>query len=287
MRKIFVCSDIHGYYTILINALREKGFERENPDHVLMLLGDAFDRGSEAVLLLSFLLELKKAGRLIFIKGNHTLLMLDCLKKIKEYKKPQGLHHYSNGTIGTICQLTNDINITYKLLRWDELTNSEIAKINAAMKPWKNLIKDALNYYETEKYVFVHGWIPVKTIREETYFHNEEIAYIPDWRDLPEDSPLWDKATWVGYPLAQENNCYEPGKIIVCGHWHSSDYNSIKDGTEPFPPRSSTDSDWKHVFRPAVDEHFIAIDACTAYSGLINILVFEEKTKKCVEILDI
>ena len=34
--------------------------------------------------------------------------------------------------------------------------------------------------------------------------------------------------------------------------------------------------DWKKSFEPFVDDGIIAIDACTAYTGLCNVIVIEE-----------
>ena len=44
--KYYIVSDVHSYYSILRRTLDEKGFSL-NKDHVLVLLGDAFDRGEE------------------------------------------------------------------------------------------------------------------------------------------------------------------------------------------------------------------------------------------------
>ena len=45
LTKYFVFSDVHGEYDALINSLRMAGYEGGNPQHKLISLGDAFDRG--------------------------------------------------------------------------------------------------------------------------------------------------------------------------------------------------------------------------------------------------
>jgi len=48
MKKVFVASDIHSFYDDMIRALQEKGFEQNNEDHLLVLNGDALDRGNKS-----------------------------------------------------------------------------------------------------------------------------------------------------------------------------------------------------------------------------------------------
>lgn len=81
--KYFCCSDTHGFYSQLLEALKEKGFDKNNTEHKLVIIGDAFDRGKEAKELLNYLLKLKKSGHLIYIQGNHESLMEDCLFQLK------------------------------------------------------------------------------------------------------------------------------------------------------------------------------------------------------------
>ena len=282
-KKYFAVSDIHGYYAELTTALQSKGFDINNPNHILLSLGDEFDRGSGAVELLKFLQDLQKQNRLILIRWNHTCLMWDCLHEINVYKKPQGSHHYSNGTIGTIMQFTNDYNIIQKLNYWEKLNDSEMTIINNALSPWKDLVKNALNYFEIGNYIFVHGWIPFKSPTIDSY-DNKIMNYFEGWRDIPDYSPLWDAAVWAGFVTAYKNKCFEPNKTIVCGHWHCSAYwGDIVHKYKPFPQKNR--KNWQESFKPAITPEFIAIDACTAYSGLVNVLVFEEISQNNVILL--
>lgn len=49
MAKYFICSDVHGFYTEWMKALKEAGFDIENPNHKIIHCGDLLDRGEEAV----------------------------------------------------------------------------------------------------------------------------------------------------------------------------------------------------------------------------------------------
>lgn len=77
--KYYIVSDVHSYYSILRRTLDEKGFSL-NKDHVLVLLGDAFDRGEETCDTAKFLLSLYDQGKLIYVLGNHEELLVKCLQ---------------------------------------------------------------------------------------------------------------------------------------------------------------------------------------------------------------
>lgn len=47
MKTYFVCSDIHGYFNEWMSSLKDAGFDISNNDHILIVLGDIFDRGGQ------------------------------------------------------------------------------------------------------------------------------------------------------------------------------------------------------------------------------------------------
>ena len=54
-KKLFICSDIHGHATILKEELNKAGFEIGNEQHLLICLGDYFERGDESLEVYEFL----------------------------------------------------------------------------------------------------------------------------------------------------------------------------------------------------------------------------------------
>ena len=59
------------------------------------------------------------------------------------------------------------------------------------------------------------------------------------------------------------------GKTIVCGHWHCSYGHSEYEGIgSEFGP----DADFSPYYAPGI----IALDACTAHSGRVNVVVLED-----------
>ena len=249
MKKYFVVSDIHGFYSELLDGLEDANFDIDNENHILVILGDIFDRGSESLELYEYLIKFNK-NRLILIKGNHEYLYLDLLKK--EYPDE---YDFTNGTVDTFCQLaqrqymdsalgvkTSDFlcdGLLYRefilqkekydncLAIWTEIKN--IVKKHNATKWIKS--KSWLDYYEIDKYILVHSFIPTKLRDEYSYISkmkdaypkDEMKAYDPDWRNGNWNEASWG-CPWRQYQLGLFNEEINEGKILVCGHWHTSDF---------------------------------------------------------------
>ena len=69
--KYYVTSDVHGFYTPLRAILTKAGYFDDTEPHKLLIAGDLFDRGREAVVLQSFILDLLGRDEVILIRGNH------------------------------------------------------------------------------------------------------------------------------------------------------------------------------------------------------------------------
>jgi len=179
--KIFAVSDIHSFYTPLITALEEAGFNQNDENHLLVVCGDCFDRGPESKQMLRFLYDTKNK---IVIRGNHEELFDDCCSA----GYPSIVDYY-NGTYDTICDIGN-MNLDRSFAECCEIS----------YKSTRNLFNKMVNYFETEHYVFVHAWVPT----------------MPEWREAPERR--WKIARW-GDPFVSANHGGNTtGKIIVHGH---------------------------------------------------------------------
>lgn len=247
MIKYFVVSDVHSFYNELMAALNEKGFEKDNPTHKLIICGDLFDRGPDTVKVFEFVKGLQEQGRLIYIRGNHELLLQECVKEIKEEDMPSW-HHFSNGTVKTICQFCNQNEWIIYDPTWTDT-------IYATMQPILDFInKNCVNYVEIGDYILVHAWVP-------TFKH------LKDFRDADNDD--WKQAMWVnGMDMWRNPERRVEGKTVICGHWHANwGHSHIHNEC----------SEWSDdaIFKPFVDEGIIAIDACTAYSGKVNCIILE------------
>jgi serine/threonine protein phosphatase 1 len=261
--KYYIVTDPHGYYTELEKALREEGFFDETKPHKLVVCGDILDRGSEANKLVDFLLQLKNEDKLIYILGNHEDLLVQCLHKIAGggvHEIASGMsHHYQNKTWDTLLQISG----------MDEITayNNPYALVKEVLYSnfYRELLPYGVDYYETEHYIFTHGWIPCIMRGHRPYLKYE---YNPDWR--LEESYVWQRARWHnGMELACKHDITEPGKTIVCGHFHTSYGHAVINGQgEEFGPNAD--------YSPFYAEGIIALDACTARSGKVNCIVIED-----------
>ena len=157
--RYYVVADVHGYYEELITALTEKGFFEDKEPHKLIVCGDLFDRGYEAVKLQQFILELMDKDEVILIRGNHEDLAIELIENIHKWMTAAVMytHHWRNGTVETVLQLTE--------MRLNEACKnpSECAARMNETPFLKQLIPAMLDYFETENYIFVHGWIPTKS----------------------------------------------------------------------------------------------------------------------------
>ena len=111
---------------------------------------------------------------------------------------------------------------------------------------FQRLLGEMKDFYETEHYLFVHGWIPT-----EEDFHSA-------------DEKLWKQARKVGWHEFYGENDVLPEKTIICGHIPTR-------LAYAFAP------DWNLSDSGVYDGNgVIAINGGVEGSGKINVLVLEE-----------
>lgn len=238
--KLFVTADIHGFYDEFMKALNESNFEANNPNHLLISLGDAMDRGNKNLEVIKYLTSIDNK---ILIRGNHEDLLEQLIKR-----KAFFTNDVSNGTLNTLFDLAGG-RITGADLNYyiDKVLNNDI---------YNNYMNQLINYYETKNYIFVHGWVPSVGV----YFNN-------DWRNASAEA--WEDARWTDGSKMTQYRAFEPNKCIVCGHWHCSKWHMLYEGKGEFED-----------FSPYISKEVIALDACTAYSKLVNVLEIEDELLK-------
>ena len=256
--RYYVVADVHGFFDEFRDALEENGFFSDAEPHKLIVCGDLFDRGNQAAELLDFILDLMERDEVILIRGNHEDLTLDLLNGWHKRSYSQYYNH-TNGTIDTVLQLTNstidDLNLSPDSVGKKFLQNPFIQTVIPAMH----------DYYETPNYIFVHGWIPCTALKLGP--HKTQYARIADWRNA--NTKAWDSARWQNGMEAAYNGITEPGKTIVCGHWHCSfgHANYENNGGE---------FDNNPDFSPFYGEGIVALDACTIVSQKVNCIVIDD-----------
>lgn len=255
MKEYFILTDIHSCYDEMIKTLNNNKFDINNKNHIIICCGDLLDRGAKPKEVIDFFYDLMQKERLILIKGNHEDLfksLIDC--------GPAPVHAY-NGTIDTLCVLT------------DSKTNDKVSDMlknkdeNEYIKKMNVLISNSLDFYETNNYVFVHGWIPI--------FLGD------DWRKG--DRRDWYDARWENGITCGFGGHILNDKIIVCGH-RCCAYARIMEITNEHPDKKSecedrfmNPKDNQDLFDIYYGTGFIALDALTVHSGKCNCLYLTEE----------
>jgi len=214
--KNYVVADIHGFYDQLVNSLNEVGFFNDTTGR-LIVCGDILDRGKQAKETVDFLLKLHKEGRLIYIAGNHEDLFMECLHQIVssgiESVSSELSVHYRNKTFDTLLQLS-DMTAEDAWLYPKRL----VARVMDS-DFYKYLLPEAIDYYETEKYVFCHGWIPV--IVKGT-FPVGPYVYNPWWREATVEQ--WRMSRWLnGMDMACNKEILEYAALLIFGEIYNND----------------------------------------------------------------
>lgn len=73
MRRVYVISDLHGYYDLFIKLLDKISF---NEYDLLYILGDICDRGPDSLKILFYI---RNHDNIILLKGNHEYMMQEAL----------------------------------------------------------------------------------------------------------------------------------------------------------------------------------------------------------------
>lgn len=236
-KKFFVVSDIHGHYDVLKDALQKAGFDNENDEHLLICCGDYFDRGNQNAEVLKFF---ERAKNKVLLRGNHEDLLLKLLLTGKVLP-----HNYINGTMQTLTDFFGK----YFINPIDDTI--DFSGKTRTVDRTCDFINETVNYFETENYIFVHGWLPEnsKTLEERKLLSDE----------------AWEKARWTKWTEKYNGEKPLDDKTLVCGHVPT--FYAKKFDTE-------RDEKCADIF---YGNGLIVIDAGTFDTRQINVLVIEEE----------
>lgn len=279
--RYFVFSDAHGFYNELIKALQEAGFDENDKNHMLISCGDNFDRGPDNVKMYNFLRKMKNKNKIILIRGNHEDLLLECIERGQCYG-----HDIHNGTAESIRQfaeMARGFKVSNSLMNWDfkALCDDIVDKSKLV-----NFINDEfVDFFETKLYVFTHGFVPLKDKPEDEQETSPNYVTFPDkmldpnWR-IARDIH-WNEARWLnGMEEVVLNKNFIPGKIAVVGHFHASWGNVRAKYGWKLKKETARQYEFYDIsedyFKPFRAPGIIAIDACTAFTNKVNVLVVDD-----------
>ena len=227
--------------------------------------------GKNADMLMNIKTKLLKAGESFTIcdANNETAILLlsgdvtykfdgkeENAKRANQFvDRPYCVHFSKNNTVTVIANADSRILIQ----QTDNANDFGVVWYSPENVILQEVLDLCIDYYETTNYIFVHGWIP---IIENCYFYDK------DWRHARTER--WEKARWCNPVDMFKYEVYEPNKTIVCGHWHCSAFWHTID------PSQYDEFGENENFDPFISDKVIALDACTAYSKKVNVLIVED-----------
>lgn len=251
--KYFVFSDVHGESEALQTSLKEAGYDKYNPRHILVSLGDNFDRGTDSKGVCSILFHRQDT---ILVKGNHEGFLEEMLEKgiEGEFVLFNILHNGLDKTLESFsgCSIERVVSAA------DLNAMIDIARSNVRHYCSKGLlqkIKDMPLYYETKNYIFVHAGLE------------------PDlpWQMSSQDVMTWDME-YSHRPICSTT------KTVVIGHNHAfrvrnkAKEEGYRESPLGLPWVGNTDEN-----APVRIGNKIAIDPCSNLTHKVNVLVIEDE----------
>ncbi|HWG45592.1 MAG TPA: metallophosphoesterase family protein [Gemmataceae bacterium] len=209
--RLLAIGDIHGClraFTTLLDAVEPQSEDR------IITLGDYVDRGPDSRGVLDRLIALHATGRLIALRGNHDVMML-------EARNGPGMMWLECGgkqALASYGIADWQINALRQGEGWFGVPDEFLGKIPA--RHWKFLEEDCLPYYETDKHIFVHANVYPDLALD------EQPDYMLYWEKLIEPCD------------------HISGKILICGHTRQKSGLPLDLGTSICIDTGAYDEGW-------------------------------------------
>lgn len=243
--KYFLFSDPHGCFEELRSSLEKAGFKEDNNNHIMVGLGDYFDRGSQSSEIYDFLTNKKFKERVYLVRGNHDEMLINFFET--DGKGSTYFNCAFNGMSRTIESFSK-INLNYQLL--NIMPEHYIALINENypdLHSWLTMtLKDG---FQIDNYILTHAGLKHQIVIDENSEEETEEWIIDTWNITPNFVKYYNK----------ENDNFK----YVFGHWHAERLR------EDFGYETSAET-FIHN-----NGKFIGLDAATNVSGFVNVYIIE------------
>jgi serine/threonine protein phosphatase 1 len=190
MSRLIAIGDVHGASRSL-NSLLEK-IQPQRADH-LVFLGDVIDYGIDTQGVIDILIRLSKQCSLSLILGNHEEVCLQAIDDLKSGSTDRSLERW----LGMGGQSTMDSydGATYR----KPLSRQHI-----------EFLKTAVNFVETEQFIFVHAYVSEQKRLEEMP------GEILRWKFIPENPVrhFSGKTVIVGHTRQDSGNVLDLGFLV-------------------------------------------------------------------------
>lgn len=260
--QYFVCSDTHGFHLEFLSDLYKSGFDINNENHKLIVVGDICDGGAFFKEHLLFLYDLYKKDRAIILHGNHDYILIGFLKNLYSYD-----HFLKDGLEETISSLL-DYNFSFDVFKRSFPNKSDssvfsiwqsiiVGKIKKKYPFLLDFLSNLPHFYETEHYIFTHG----------------SIDYLcADWRNPTIKGNKchgWVALHFIG-PDYYKTFVNNTGKTLVVGHLNADLMRYCLEGiiVSDFSKQNS-------IYYNELDDVYF-LDTLTCYSKRVNFLVLND-----------
>ena len=249
--KYFLFSDVHGEYDALITSLEAAGFDLSNPEHMLIGLGDYFDRGSQNEMVLVFLKTMLDMGRIKLIRGNHDDMLLNFLRTTG-LGEPIDIFYNKTQYVNDIVY--NGMNMTVAELAGQPETAKNLSVLIDGVDGFRRQVKDKHPYLISmvenmtdrvliDNYVLTHAGF--------TLYNYEEMK-VNNW-------------SHTEAMIERLQSFLNPHLIYIFGHWHAEKLN------KKF--KVATDNMNKFVYK-----NFIGIDGKSNLTKKVTVHIIETET---------
>jgi serine/threonine protein phosphatase 1 len=190
--KYFIVSDIHGNYDGLMRALAAAGYNEKDTNHILVSLGDNFDRGVQNIEVYNFL----RRERVLLVKGNHEEFLIKFLENKSFFDEEL---YFQNGVIETIEEFAKTPIIIGETNNYATI-QQKIIKSYPSLLNW---LKFMVGGYVIGDYILIHAG-----------FRGSDIY----------DPSLWVEDNWAKTEDFIKN-FPNTNKKFIFGHWGCSQLN--------------------------------------------------------------
>jgi hypothetical protein len=245
--KYFLFSDVHGEYDALITSLEAAGFDISNKEHMLIGLGDYFDRGSQNELVLALLMAMQDQGRIKLIRGNHDDMLLNFLgngdiqNRFDLMRSTQIFINdiIHNGLNMTVAQLAGQSEVSSNLSVLIDGADSFRNQIKVKNPELLNLLNSMTNKIVIDNYVITHAGFTLK----------DDVMVVDNWAHTER-------------MIENNHHLLNPNLTYIFGHWHAQRLNKKFN--------VQTDNINKFVYK-----NLIGIDARTNLTKEVTIHIIE------------
>ncbi len=166
-KRILAFGDIHGC-SVAFDALLEA--VTPGPDDLVITLGDYIDRGPDSKKVVDHLIVLHERLNIVSLAGNHEEMILDWRNKGYD----AALTWWANGGLATLRSYCQSDEKWLLEMFWKSYSSPETEDYHAAAcalipgEHW-DFFENCIDWYETEKYIFVHGQVnPLLAMEEQS-----------------------------------------------------------------------------------------------------------------------